>query len=117
MDMWLEENHFKAHEKALVDMTLQEFCVKHKVGSRNDHRNKIKIDNSKAKVIRFVPNYPHSPESPTFVEYCKHALMKYKAWEGHPSTCWGGKEATDEDILGEWEAFCEERGKDLPDVM
>ena len=96
--LWFNEEEFDANESCLLAMSLQEFCANHSVGQSKNQRNKIKIEPKKNKVVVFFPDLSSSPDSATFVDYCKYALMKYKPWETTPDNLWGGKDAKKEDM-------------------
>ncbi len=89
---------------ALEHMSLQDFCLKYYVVKRGEYANKIAIDTHKY-VVNFYPCVSSSPTKPTYTQYCKYALMKYKPWNGQVDEIWGGENASDDDIQNIWNTF------------
>ena len=102
-DNWLEGELFDSLQPSLPNMPFRSFAIEFTVGERGRHRNKIKQRQQRKVVIVFQPRLSSNPESPSYTDYCRFALIKYKPWAGRsPTSLWGGDEATDKEIQQAW---------------
>jgi hypothetical protein len=105
----------------MATTNLATFCVKFQVYKKGEHRNKIyrRPRSSKEVVIQFHPSRLSAlPNSPSYTEYCRYSLMKYKPYVDHPKNTYGGVEdvPTEEDaptIKTVWENFLLQDGNDF----
>ena len=118
---WLREEDFREVEGSLRTMDFRTFALRFAVGERRAHRNKIKNRPKAQTVIVFQPRLSSDPQSPSYTDYCRFALIKYKPWPGqHPSSLWGGANATDEQIQLAWTNHVRsysQRGEMVPDFV
>ena len=93
-------------QKQLEDLTIDEFCSVYTSGKQGSHRNKIK----KAKAdsfVRFKPRLQSDQNLPTYPEYCRLNLIRYKMWNGNISNAYGGQESTEDDWKRLWKEHIE----------
>jgi ATP-dependent DNA helicase PIF1 len=103
---WLQEADFvSATHNGLETCTLDQFAQEWTVGQRGGHRNKIKQHQKKKTVVAFIPNLPNKKDADTYPEYCKLGLVRYKPWSEDYYSVFGGREATNEQAIEEWESF------------
>ena len=118
---WLNEDEYNNASQSLPEMDFRTFAIRFAVGERGAHRNKIKRRVQEKTVVVFKPRLSSDPQSPTYTQYCRHALMKYKPWAGQqPSSLWGGEDATDADIQSAWSDHLESyavQGLQIPDFI
>ena len=95
-------------------MSLQDFCLRYYKVKSGEFANKIAIDHHKY-VVNFYLSVSSSPLKPTYTQYCKYALMKYKPWNGHVDEIWGGEDASDDEIINVWNTFVTSLGDTIQD--
>jgi hypothetical protein len=88
----------KLFDKPLGNVSLQDFALVFRVGGRADVRNKfLRHQKMKPIVPIFSPRLSCDPSLPTYPEYCRLDLVRYKPWQGNSqSAAYGGKDATNE---------------------
>ena len=101
---WFDGEYFDVVKDDLVTMAFKIFAAHHCVGTRTNHRNKIKKHQKQKTVVVFTPRLSSNPSSPTYTDYCRYSLVKYVPWAGQsPSALWGGDDATEAEIRKAWE--------------
>jgi len=90
----------------LRDLTLDNFCSVYTSGKQGYHKNKIKKAPSDS-FVWFKPRLQSDQSLPTYPEYCRLSLIRYKTWKGNISEAYGGKESTEVDWKRLWKEHIE----------
>ena len=94
-------------------MSLQDFCLQFKVHSKVNLITKLNIN----AVMNFYPSPSCNPRGPSYVDYCKYSLMKFKPWQDDSSDTWGGEGVSNADICKCWKNFLLNMGDNAPDRL
>ena len=120
-EIWIDMPTFDSHRQSLETMSLSTFaCTFRVLTNRSQHPNKIDVHRRVNYVPVFFPRLTSNPTSPKYNMYCKYALMKYRPWSGAMENAWGGDDASDKEIITEWQDFAMELERDgtpLPDIL
>jgi len=108
---WLNDNHYEEAtrddrsglllQQELKDLTLDQFCSVYTSGKQGAHKNKIKKAPEDT-FVRFKPRLQSDENLPSYGEYCKFNLIRYKIWNGNISNAYGGRESTEIDWKRLW---------------
>lgn len=73
---------------------------------------------SKEVIVRTFPTFSPNPSSPTYGNYCKYQLIKYKPWSTAANTLWCDNEEVDETYIKTYHEFLlsQEVHKYLPSI-
>ena len=94
-------------------LPLLNFCLQYYV----NRDNTIAARAGNNVVINFYPVYSCDPQGPSYIDYCKISLLKYKPWKDDHTQVWGGTDATSEDVKRVWDDFVARLGEDAPDRL
>ena len=56
-------------------------------------------------VPRIFPTYSSNPKGPSYAQYCKYQLLRYKPWKTSRTNAWDGEEDSDELMINKWQEF------------
>ncbi|CAB4041852.1 Hypothetical predicted protein [Paramuricea clavata] len=56
-------------------------------------------------IVRTFPKISANPAGPDFGKYCKYQLMKFKPWEGQPSSARNNEDESDQMFINAYEFF------------
>ena len=101
---WSEIPLFSRYEKELDGMNLDKFAKLFVVGHSGRHKNKIKVAPEKSFVM-FKPQLSSDKKLPTYKEYSKLSLVRYKPWKNDIHEVYGGQDATEDNWVRSWEEY------------
>jgi hypothetical protein len=122
-ESWPNESEMRAFQdnhSCLETMSFHKFGGLLRVCQSGNYRNKLRPHSKITTVVKFVPKLSCNPESKSYPDYCRYALIKYRPWQGPISNAWGEKDSSECEIVAEWQTFLQAlatNGEQPPDFL
>ena len=85
LDLYASRTQLDADDPTISSLSFIQFVQKYSTVKKELRKR------SKDVVVRTFPSFSPNSRSPSYGQYCKYQLIKFKPWTGFPANTWNGQ--------------------------